>query len=50
MDPAALATMTRSRYAEQLTPALLQPVVDVSAKYNGFGRFPAQDLIYTPVR
>lgn len=50
IDPAVVATMTRSHYADQLTPALLQPVVDVSAKYNDFAAFPAQDLIYTPVR
>lgn len=50
IDPATIATMTRSHYADQLTPALLQPVVDISAKYNNFPAFPAQDLIYTPVR
>jgi len=48
MDPAVLATISRSQYCEQLTPALLQPLIDVSAKYNGFTTFPAQDLIYVP--
>jgi hypothetical protein len=28
----------------------LQPLIDVSAKYNGFTAFPAQDLIYVPQR
>jgi ABC-type nitrate/sulfonate/bicarbonate transport system substrate-binding protein len=46
IDPAVLATMTRSRYAETLTPAAMQPLIDVSAKYNGFGSFPAQELIF----
>lgn len=46
IDPAAIATMARSRYCEQLTPALIQPLVDVSAKYNGFAAFPAQELVY----
>jgi ABC-type nitrate/sulfonate/bicarbonate transport system substrate-binding protein len=46
LDPAVLATMTRSHYAEALAPASLQPLIDVSAKYNGFAAFPAQDLIY----
>lgn len=48
IDPAAIATMTRSHYAEQFMPALMQPLIDVSAKYNGFNTFPAQELIYTP--
>jgi NitT/TauT family transport system substrate-binding protein len=47
IDPAVLATMTRSRYAEALTPASMQPLIDISAKYNGFAPFPAQELIYT---
>jgi NitT/TauT family transport system substrate-binding protein len=50
IDPGLLANMTRSYYAGQLTPALLQPLVDISAKYNNFAPFPAQDLIYTPGR
>ena len=39
-----------AQLAEQLTPALLQPVVDVSAKYNNFNRFPAEEILYTPGR
>jgi len=50
VDPAVLATMTRSHYAEALTPAAMQPLIDVSAKYNGFATFPAQELIYVPGR
>jgi ABC-type nitrate/sulfonate/bicarbonate transport system substrate-binding protein len=46
LDPAVLATMTRSHYAEALTAASLQPLIDVSAKYNGFPAFPARDLIF----
>ena len=45
IDPAVLATMTRSHYAEQLTSASLQPLIDIDAKYNGFPTFPAQDLM-----
>jgi ABC-type nitrate/sulfonate/bicarbonate transport system substrate-binding protein len=48
IDPAILARMTRSRYAEQLEPALMQPIVDVSAKYDGFKTFPARELIFLP--
>jgi NitT/TauT family transport system substrate-binding protein len=50
LDPAVVATMTRSHYAEELTPALLQPLIDVAAKYGKFGSFPAQDLIYLQSR
>jgi NitT/TauT family transport system substrate-binding protein len=49
-DPALVATMVRARYTEQLTPALMQPLIDISAKFNSFKSFPAQDLIYTPPR
>jgi NitT/TauT family transport system substrate-binding protein len=46
LDPNAIATMTRSVYAEALTPASLQPLIDASAKYNGFAAFPAQEIIF----
>lgn len=42
--------MVRARFAEALTPALIQPMIDVSSKYNGFKAFPAQDLLYTSSR
>jgi len=47
-DPAALAATPRSLYSEQLTPALIQPLIDLSAKYNGFKPFPARDLVWAP--
>jgi ABC-type nitrate/sulfonate/bicarbonate transport system substrate-binding protein len=47
IDPTVLATMTRSRYGEVLTAASMQPLIDISAKYNGFATFPAQELLYT---
>ncbi len=50
IDPAVIATMARTHYAESMTPALLQPLVDVSAKYNGFSAFPAQELILPSAR
>lgn len=46
--PAVIAAMTRTHYAEQLVPAEVQPLVDLSAKYNGFRAFPARELIATP--
>jgi NitT/TauT family transport system substrate-binding protein len=46
LDPAVVATMTRVRYATQLTPALMQPLIDITAQYSGFTAFPARDLIF----
>jgi len=48
IDPTVVATMARTRFAELLTPNLMQPLIDVSAKYNGFDTFPAKELIYVP--
>lgn len=50
IDPAVVATTVRSRYAEQLTGSLMQPVIDVTAKYAKFPPFPAAELIYIPPR
>jgi ABC-type nitrate/sulfonate/bicarbonate transport system substrate-binding protein len=45
LDPAAISMMARVHYAEQLTPALMQPLIDEAAKYNGFKSFPSQELL-----
>jgi NitT/TauT family transport system substrate-binding protein len=50
LDPAVIASMARTRYGDQLTPALLQPLIDVAARYGKFSAFPAQELIYAPSR
>lgn len=50
LDPAVVAIMVRSQYAETLAPAALQPLIDVSAKYNGFAGFSAQELLYVPAK
>jgi len=50
VDPGVIATIARARFGDRLSPSLLQPLIDVSAKYNGFNTFPAQELIYTPAR
>jgi NitT/TauT family transport system substrate-binding protein len=50
VDPSIIASMVRARYAERATAALIQPVIDVSAKYNGFSSFPAQEIIYAAPR
>lgn len=43
-----ILAMSRNHYAEEMTPALLQPGIDASAKYNGFTTFPAAQLLLTP--
>lgn len=48
MDPAVVAKMTRVRYAETLTAALMQPAIDASARYGGYAPFPAQELLFAP--
>jgi NitT/TauT family transport system substrate-binding protein len=51
IDPAVAAKMTRARFAETLTPALVQPTIDITAKYKGIDApFPAQDMIYQASR
>jgi len=46
IDPTVIATMTRSHYGEQLTQSLMQPLIDLTAKYGKFTTFPAEELIY----
>jgi len=46
IDAATIASMERAQFAERLTPALIQPAIDVSAKYGGFTTFPADRIIY----
>ena len=40
-----IAAMVRGHYAEELTPAIMQPGIDASAKYNSFATFPASTLL-----
>jgi len=46
--PAVIAAMARSHYAEELSAVQVQPLIDLSAKYNGFRTFPARELFFTP--
>jgi NitT/TauT family transport system substrate-binding protein len=43
-----IAGMVRGHYGEEMTPAILQPGIDASAKYNGFTTFPASALLLPP--
>lgn len=50
IDPSVVANMVRVRFGERLTPALVQPQIDIAAKYGSFARFPASEIIYSPTR
>ena len=45
-DPAVVAKSVRSIFGETIEPALLQPVIDVGARYAMLKRsFPASEII-----
>ncbi len=45
IDPAQLAGVVRVRFTDQLSPALIQPQIDITAKYASFPTFPAADIL-----
>jgi len=49
-DLADIAKSPRVQFANRLTPAVLQPIVTVTARYAKFPNFAAEALIYTPGR
>lgn len=51
MDPAVFATVVRTRFADHLAAADIQPQVDLAAHYGLFPQtFSAAELIYNPTR
>jgi NitT/TauT family transport system substrate-binding protein len=50
IDPDVVATMNRVEYAVTLQPNLIQPPIDVAAKYGGQAAIPASDIIWSPAR
>ena len=50
IDPELAANMVRIHYGERLSPALMQPVINVAAKYGKFPPFAADAIIYKPGR
>ena len=48
IDPSIVASMVRAAYGVALTTQLVQPVIDVTAKYLNFAPFPARDIIDAP--
>ena len=46
LDPAVMAAVPRTLYADRLVAAQVQPWIDVTAKYAKFSPFPSAELIY----
>jgi NitT/TauT family transport system substrate-binding protein len=46
VNPQTVRSMYRAVYTDKLDPALMQPVVDVTAKYAGIERFPVEEMIF----
>lgn len=44
--PDIVQASTRSSFGDRLDPALLQPLIDVTAKYGGIAPFPAAEMLY----
>jgi ABC-type nitrate/sulfonate/bicarbonate transport system substrate-binding protein len=48
IDPSLVASMIRAQYGVHLTTAILQPEIDVTARYTNFTSFPARELMAVP--
>jgi NitT/TauT family transport system substrate-binding protein len=46
VTPDVVNASVRAHYGAALTPALVQPMIDVAAKYGGFPTFPAAEMIF----
>lgn len=46
VNPEVVRNAVRSYYTERMDPALLQPLIDVTAKYGGITGFAASELLY----
>lgn len=47
IDSAVITSMIPPHYGDQVTPATVQPLIDLTAKYNKFTAFSATELIYS---
>jgi NitT/TauT family transport system substrate-binding protein len=48
IDIGVVRSMTRIPYPERLIPSMIQPVIDITAKYGGGADFAATELMYRP--
>jgi NitT/TauT family transport system substrate-binding protein len=46
INPAVVRSMTRIPFPDRLTAAMIQPVIDVTARYGGGAAFSADELIF----
>lgn len=46
VSPEVVAASVRSFYGDRLTAGMLQPLIDVAAKYGNFSSFTAADMMY----
>ena len=47
-DTSQMTPGSLSAFPPRITTAMVQPLIDLTAKYGKFASFPAEDLIYTP--
>ena len=50
VDPNLVAQARKPYYPARLVAAQIQPWIDITAKYEKFPTFKADDLIYTPAK
>ena len=50
LEPSIIRQSVRAVFGETLTPAMIQPLIDLAAHYGAIQAFPAQELIYTAKR
>jgi NitT/TauT family transport system substrate-binding protein len=48
LDPALVRSSVRAKFGETLSPAAIQPTIDLAARYKLLDGFPAAELIYVP--
>ena len=48
IDPAVVKSSVRAKFGLALSPAAIQPTIDLAARYKLLEHFPASDLIYIP--
>lgn len=47
-EPSSLSPASLATFAQSMTPAMLQPEINVVARYSNFPVFPSDDLIFKP--
>ena len=50
LDPSLVRASVRAKFGDTLSPAAIQPTIDLAAHFKIFPAFPAQELIYSAKR